>query len=316
MTTRNPKRVVNGVLLFDKPFGVSSNRALQVVRRIYGAAKAGHTGTLDPRATGLLVVLLGEATKFAGVLLGADKGYAATVRLGETTSTGDGEGEILSSCVPDASAESVARVVASFVGEIDQVPPLYSALKKDGKPYYAYARAGQDVERRARKVVIHRLNVRSFDGRDIELDAQVGSGTYLRTLAEDIGVRLECGGHLAALRRTQVGPFRLADACSQEDLEKMGPDALRGALRPVDELLGGLPRVDLDAPETRRFSQGQAVDLSPGVAPADAGGEWRVYGPDRTFLGRGRGVAGRLHPDRLIATSEGQREADPPCGTP
>lgn len=312
MPSRNPKRDVNGVLLLDKPLGVSSNRALQMVRRLYGAAKAGHTGTLDPRATGLLVVLLGEATKFSATLLGADKAYDATVRLGVTTSTGDAEGEILSIRDPDASAAAVAKAVASFVGEIDQVPPLYSALKKDGKPYYAYARAGREVARRARKVVVHRLEVRSFDGRNIELEAHVGTGTYLRTLAEDIGARIGCGGHLAALRRTQVGPFRLVDAVTLEELELMGPDALIGSLRPVDALLAGLPQIHLDSAASLRFTQGQAVERPAG----DATGNVCVYGPERRFLGRGRVAQGWLHPDRLVAAIVSRKESEPPCGTP
>jgi len=228
MTPRKTWRVVNGVLLLDKPPGVSSNRALQSVRRLFGAAKAGHTGTLDPCATGLLVVLFGEATKFAGALLGADKIYDATVRLGVTTTTGDAEGEVLSTCDPDVSRGAVDRVVASFVGEIDQVPPRHSALKKDGKPYYAYARAGQEIERLPRKIAVHRLDVRTFDGWIVELEAHVGTGTYVRTLAEDIGAKLGCGGHLAALRRTQVGSFRLADALiGNRDVDIWRRDARR-----------------------------------------------------------------------------------------
>jgi tRNA pseudouridine55 synthase len=311
MKPRQTTRAVNGLLLFDKPAGVSSNRALQAARRLYGAAKAGHAGTLDPRATGLLVLLLGEATKFATGLLGADKTYAATVRLGVTTSTGDTEGQVLTTRDPEVSPAEVERVVASFVGEIEQVPPLYSALKKDGKPYYAYARAGQDIERRARNVVVHRLSVRSFDGRDIRLEADVGSGTYLRTLAEDIGGRLGCGGHLAELRRTRVGPFSLTGAHTLADLEAMAPEALIGALRPVDELLGDLPETVLDPAASRRFTLGQAVELR----EADARGPLRVYDTSRTFLGRGCVAAGWLHPDRLLATSTAPRQPDPPCGT-
>lgn len=316
MTPRNAKRAVDGVLLLDKPIDLSSNRALQAVRRLYGAAKAGHTGTLDPRATGLLVVVLGEATKFAGALLGADKAYDATVQLGVTTSTGDGEGEVLSVRDPDVSPAALGRAVASFVGEIDQVPPLYSALKKDGKPYYAYARAGQQVARSARKVVVHALTVRSFDGRSIALEAHVGTGTYLRALAEDIGARLGCGGHLAALRRTQVGPFRLADAFRLADLEAMGPEALTESLRPVDELLQGLPRINLDATASLRFTHGQAVELPPRGNSGEIRGDVRVYGADGTFFGRGRAVDGWLHPDRLVAAITSRQEPDASCGTP
>jgi tRNA pseudouridine55 synthase len=312
MTPRKAWRVVNGVLLLDKPPGVSSNRALQSARRLFGAAKAGHTGTLDPCATGLLVVLFGEATKFSGALLGADKFYDATVCLGVTTSTGDAEGEVLSTREPDVSREAVDRVVASFVGEIDQVPPRHSALKRDGKPYYAYARAGQEIERRPRKVAVHRLDVRSFDGRTVELEAHVGTGTYVRTLAEDIGAQLGCGGHLAALRRTQVGTFRLADALTPADLEAMSPDDLIGSLRAMDELLDGLPRIELSHSASLRFTQGQAVEH----AMSDIQGHVRVYGPDGAFLGRGRATDGRLHPDRLVAGLAGRKESDPPCGTP
>jgi len=314
MTPRNsePKRAVDGVLLLDKPMGMSSNRALQAVRRRYRAAKAGHTGTLDPLATGLLVVLLGEATKYSAALLGADKTYDAVVRLGVTTTTGDAEGEILTSSEPDVSPAIVDRVVASFVGEIDQVPPLYSALKKEGKPYYAYARAGEALERRARKIIVHRLCVKSFDGRNIELEAHVGTGTYLRTLAEDIGVRLGCGGHLAALRRTQVGPFQLAEAVTLAQFDVMGDDALMAALRPVDSLLESLPQVDLPEAATGRFLQGQAVVLP----AADPTGLYRVYGPGGTFLGRGRAAEGLLYPDRLLAGIAPREDGDPPCGTP
>jgi tRNA pseudouridine55 synthase len=312
MTPRIAKRAVDGVLLLDKPEGASSNRALQLARRMYRAAKAGHTGTLDPRATGLLVALFGEATKFASALLGADKAYEASVRLGVITSTGDAEGEVRSVCEPNVPISAVKEAVASFVGEIEQVPPLYSALKKDGKPYYAYARSGRDVERRPRKVVIHRLQVRSFDGRIVEIDADVGSGTYLRTLAEDLGARLGCGAHLAALRRTRVGPFRLADALTLAELEAMGPEALLAALRPLDQLLGDLPRVDLEASSAQRFAQGQVVELP---AP-DAHGTVRVYGPGHTFLGRGRTVHDALHPDRLLAAAAPAKESDAPCRTP
>jgi len=314
MTPRNSevKRAVDGVLLLDKPLGVSSNRALQAVRRRYRAAKAGHTGTLDPLATGLLVVLFGEATKFSATLLGADKTYDATVGLGVTTTTGDAEGEILTRREPDVSAAMVHEVVASFVGEIDQVPPLYSALKKDGEPYYAYARTGRDVERRARKVLVHRLHVRSFDGRSIELEAHVGTGTYLRTLAEDIGARLGCGGFLAALRRTRIGPFQLANAVTLAELEVMRDDALMGALRPVDTLLDSLPQIDLADAASSRFLQGQAV-AHPAAGPS---GLLRVYGPGGVFLGRGRAAEGMLHPDRLLAGIARRKDRDPPCGTP
>jgi tRNA pseudouridine55 synthase len=299
MTARSPRRAVDGVLLLDKPLGMSSNRALQLARRRYGAAKAGHTGTLDPLATGLLVVLFGEATKFAAALLGGDKTYEATVRLGVTTSTGDAEGEVLSRREPDVSRAQLDRAVGAFVGELDQVPPRYSALKKDGRPYYAYARAGQEVERRPRKVIVYGLSVQAFDGHDFRLEAHVGTGTYLRTLAEDIGTRLGCGAHLAALRRTAVGPFRVGDAVGLPELERLEAPELQRVLRPVDALLGNLPQVVLDAASSNRFVQGQPIAL----AARDAEGDVRVYGPEGRFIGRGHAADGWLRPGRVLATA-------------
>lgn len=289
---------VNGVLLLDKPLGVTSNRALQTARRLVSAQKAGHTGTLDPMASGLLPVMFGEATKFSADLLDADKSYRATVRLGVTTTTGDAEGEIIERRAVDIAPGAVELALERFTGAIEQVPPMHSALKRDGRPLYELARAGVEVERAARTVRIHRLELIEQAAGTLVLDVDCSKGTYVRVLAEDIGRALGCGAHLAALRRTRVGPLTLAGAVELQALEGMDLEARRACLRPVDELLGTLPSVALDAELTQRFRQGQrlAIDAQP------KGGRVRVYGADRTLLGTATvnewGVVG---PERLIS---------------
>ena len=289
---------VNGVLLLDKPVGITSNRALQTARRLLNARKAGHTGTLDPMASGLLPVMLGEATKFSADLLDADKSYRATVRLGVTTTTGDAEGEVVQRHAVDVEAGAVERALARFTGEIEQVPPMHSALKREGRPLYELAREGIEVERAARAVRIHGLRLIDHAGDTLVLDVECSKGTYVRVLAEDIGKALGCGAHLAALRRTRVGPLAIDDAVELAALEGMGLDVRRSCLRPVDELLATLPSVALDAALTERFRQGQrlAMDAQP------RGGRVRVYGADNTLLGTATvnewGVVG---PERLIS---------------
>src|SRR4051812_47701901 len=204
-----PARDVDGVLLLDKPSGISSNAALQSARRLFAARRAGHTGTLDPMATGLLVLCFGEATKFSGALLDADKAYAARVRLGARTSTGDAEGEVIERREVRAGPAQIEAALARFRGGIEQVPPMHSAIKHLGRPLYAYARKGETVERSARRVVIRELVLEGMSGEEIDLRVACSKGTYIRTLAEDIGEALGCGGHLSALRRTAVGPFPL-----------------------------------------------------------------------------------------------------------
>jgi tRNA pseudouridine55 synthase len=289
---------VNGVLLLDKPVGVTSNRALQTARRLLNAQKAGHTGTLDPMASGLLPVMLGEATKFSADLLDADKSYRATVRLGATTTTGDAEGEVVERRPVQLVPGAVDAALARFTGAIDQVPPMHSALKRDGRPLYALAREGIEVERAARPVEIRRLALVEQGAATLVLDVDCSKGTYVRVLAEDIGKALGCGAHLAALRRTRVGPLSLDRAVGIEALEGMTPEARRACLLPVDELLNSLASVTLDADLTQRFLQGQrlAIDAEP------RGGRVRVYGADNTLLGTAtvneRGVVG---PERLIS---------------
>jgi tRNA pseudouridine55 synthase len=299
------RRDVHGVLLLDKPAGISSNHAVQAVKRLYRAARVGHTGTLDPLATGLLVVALGEATKFSAGLLDADKGYDATILLGVTTSTGDAEGEVVATCAPTVSRADVERAVPGFVGEIEQVPPMHSALKKDGRPLYAYARAGVTVARPPRRVRVHALDIVEFDGRELRLRARVGKGTYVRTLAEDIGQALGCGAHLAALRRTHVGSFVLEDAVTLAALEETPASDRDRLLRPVDAMLGDLPGAVLGAEAAGLFTHGQTVELTGEPGPV------RVYGPGRAFLGLGERIGDRLRPERLMATGT-DRAA---CGT-
>lgn len=287
---RPPRRKVDGVLLLDKPGGMTSNAALQKARSLLNAAKAGHTGTLDPMATGLLPLCFGEATKFAGTLLAAGKRYEAVIRLGARTDTGDAEGQVLERRPVAVTRDQVDDVLARFVGDIMQIPPMHSALKRDGRPLYEYARKGIEVERQPRPVTIYSLDLLSFSGAALKVAVDCSKGTYIRTLAQDIGEALGCGGHLEALRRTRIGPLSLESAVTLEALEVLAPGARDALLQPPDALLDGLPRADLDAMAAERFGHGQPV--------ADASGQGeglvRVYAGGR-FLG-----LGRRQPDRII----------------
>lgn len=299
---RPPRRVVDGVLLLDKPQGLSSNTALQTARRLLNAAKAGHTGTLDPMATGLLPLTFGEATKFSQMLLDADKTYEAQVRLGIETDTGDAEGEVLASHPVAVERAALEAVLSRFRGEIDQVPPMHSALKRDGKPLYEYARAGIELERPARRVSIHALELLAFDGERFSMRVACSKGTYVRSLAMDIGAALGCGAHLSALRRTRIGPFDVADAVTLERLEAVDEAGRDRLLAPADALVGHFAAVTLDAESAAALLQGRVV------RPAPAGPEGtpvRVYGP-QGFLGLAAWQEdGGLAPRRLIATSSG-----------
>jgi tRNA pseudouridine55 synthase len=291
-------RDLDGVLLLDKPAGVTSHTALRLAQRLYGAAKAGHTGTLDPLATGLLPACFGEATKFSHVLLDADKTYHARVKLGVTTTTGDLEGEVTGRAPAAVARDEVEAVIARFVGEIMQVPPMYSAIKKDGQPLYRLARAGQELPRTPRKVVVRELVLLGIAADELELTVTCSKGTYIRVLAEDIGRQLGCGACLSALRRTAVGTFRLEGAVTLAQLEALAPADRDALLLPPDALLSALPRLDLDADQARRIASGQALD---GVGAPDRG-LMRVYGPDHRFLGLVEATAlGRVVPRRLRA---------------
>ena len=295
------RRAVDGVLLLDKPTGITSNAAIQQVKRLFSAAKAGHVGTLDPLASGLLPVCLGEATKFSTDAFSADKSYEAEVLLGVTTTTGDREGEVITRKPVDVTREELIAVLATFTGVQAQTPPMYSALKRDGKPLYAYARAGLTVERAPRSITIHGITLLDFSGDRFTIDVNCTKGTYIRVLAEDIGAALGCGATLAGLRRTQVGSFGLADAVTLAELEHL-PEARRTeSLMPVDSLTDDLPALELEAGAMTRILQGQDARID---IRDDISGLVRLYGPDRRFLGLGElDVNGRLLPKRLVATS-------------
>ena len=305
MGRRRRGRPVSGILILDKPAGVSSNQALQRAKRLYGADKAGHTGSLDPLATGVLPLCFGEATKFSQFLLDADKAYQSTFVLGVATSTGDAEGDVLESRDASALTESaVAASLAAFRGEIEQVPSMYSAVKQDGQPLYKLARRGLEVERKVRKVVIKRLELHAFRGGErpeIDIQLQCSKGTYVRSLAEDLGRALGCGAHVSVLRRTQAGPFTSGDSVTLAMLEAMqssaqlaGMDAL---LLPADSALGALPLVRLSESGGFYMRRGQPVRVP--NAPCD--GMVRVALESGEFLGVGEILDdGRVAPRRLI----------------
>jgi tRNA pseudouridine55 synthase len=296
---RPPRRKVDGVLLLDKPTGMTSNAALQKARWLFNAAKAGHTGTLDPLATGLLPLCFGEATKFAGELLDADKAYRATVRLGIVTDTADAEGCVLATRPVTVGEAEVRSLLARFTGTQQQVPPMHSALKRDGTPLYELARQGIEVERAPREVTIHALEFLGWRGDGFELDVSCSKGTYVRTLAADIGIALGCGAHLAALRRTRVGTLDIAAAVTLEQIEARAVEDRDGLLMPADTLLGDLPQVQLTAAEAARMLHGQPVRWE--GLPAS---RCRVSGPEG-FIGLGEFSAdGWLQPKRLIASAQ------------
>lgn len=298
---RPPRRRVDGVLLLDKPLGMTSNAALQKARWLFNAAKAGHTGTLDPLATGLLPLCFGEATKFAGGLLDADKTYEARVQLGVTTTTADAEGEVLERREVALTAPQLEAMLARFVGAIEQLPPMYSALKRDGRALYEYARAGVEVERTPRQVTIHLLELLDWQGTQFSMRVRCSKGTYIRTLAEDIGAALGCGAHLAALRRTQIADLDLAPAVTLEELEALPATARDALLAPVDTLVSQWPEIELSAAERSRLMQGQCVRPTalPENSPADMSVWWRAYHQGQ-FLGLCALQDGQLHPRRLM----------------
>lgn len=302
---------IHGVLLLDKPPGLSSNVALQRVRRLFGWAKAGHTGTLDPLATGLLPVCLGEATKFSHTLLEADKTYEATLRFGHTSSTGDAEGDIQATGGRLPTPDTIKSTLTAFLGSQRQIPPMHSALKRDGRPLYEYARAGEDVEREAREITIRTIELTGAQSPDTaSLEVRCSKGTYIRVLAEDIGKSLGCGAYLVALRRTGIADLDIADALTLERLESLDPEARPGHLLPMDRLLQALPERHLDLETSRRLSHGLTTGAE-GASP----GLLRLYDPTGRFLGLGEARAdGTLVPRRMVAESGtcAKEPADPP----
>ena len=309
---RVPRRAVHGVLLLDKPLGLSSNDALQKAKRLYRAEKAGHTGTLDPLATGLLPLCFGAATKFSQISLDADKRYLATLKLGVTTTTADAEGDVLVTRGVNVCRAQMELACARFTGPISQVPPMHSALKRDGKPLYEYARAGIELEREPRHITIHSIAI--VDGQDDvwTLDVRCSKGTYIRTLAEDIGEALGCGAHLSGLRRTGSGPLNVEAALTLEQLIAMTEPERDAALAAADMLLADWPVVRLGDEDAGRFLSGvrRRVPLL-----ADAS-QVRVYGPQtKAFLGSGHITAGELISTRLLSPLEVQGLLSTPFST-
>lgn len=300
---RLPRRAVHGVLLLDKPLGWTSNDLLQKVKNLLRAEKAGHTGTLDPLATGLLPLCFGAATKFSQVSLEADKTYRATLRLGQRTEGGDREGEVIEERPVSCNRSQVESACAAFTGAISQMPPMHSALKVRGKALYEYARAGQEVERQPRQVLIHRIDILAWDPvrpEELTIDVCCSKGTYIRTLAEDIGAALGCGAHLAALQRSASGPLRLSDAIGLDALMAMNDDERLACVQPPDILLGDRPAVTLGAHDAARFLAGMRRRGNWPDQPA-----LRVYGPDgRSLLGSAHVQGGELIADRLLSPAE------------
>jgi tRNA pseudouridine55 synthase len=297
--TKPVKRKVDGVLLLDKPVGLSSNIALQKAKRLYRAEKAGHTGTLDPFATGLLPLCLGEATKFSQFLLDADKEYLAEVKFGVRTSSGDPEGDVIAERPVCLGRSDVQAALAGFMGEIEQVPPMHSALKHGGRPLYEYARKGIEIERKARRVVVHALEIISFSGDVCTLRLHSGKGFYVRALADDLGEVLGCGAHLQALRRTGAGPFRIEQAQTLEGLAELDEAARDSRLMPADIMVEALTPLPLDLEAAWQICHGQPIWLP----KLSVGQQYRLYAPDGRFLGVGEvNQDGKVAPRRLVVT--------------
>jgi tRNA pseudouridine55 synthase len=297
MQTKRIKRAVHGVLLLDKPYGFSSNQALQKVKWLYQAQKAGHTGTLDPLATGVLPICFGEATKFAQHLTDESKTYVATVKFGVSTTTGDKEGEVVSEVACQVSHADITHVLPQFMGEITQVPPMYSALKVNGKPLYEYARDGVELERQPRQVTIHALRVLACEENSADIEVCCSKGTYIRTLGEDIGKALNVGAHLTALRRTATATYQIAETITIEALEQMSMEQRDALLLPVDTAIERLPKIALHEDAAYYFKQGNPVWLS-GAIPA---GDLRIYSTAGLFLGIGQQQRdGRIAPKRVV----------------
>lgn len=315
MSVKREREAINGVLLLNKPVGLSSNTALVQAKRLLNAKKAGHTGTLDPFASGLLPLCFGEATKFAHDLLEADKTYKTVVHLGVITETGDTEGAVIETLPVAITPNQIEAVLAQFRGEIAQVPPMYSALKRDGKPLYEYARKGVTLEREARHVIIHALELLDYTAPFLRLRVTCSKGTYIRVLGEDIGRTLGCGAHLNALSRTQISRFQLADAVNLDDLHQLPQQQRLHLLKPVDTLLSDCAAIHLPDELAERFLHGQRLSL-PKEATAEAAsllqplptelGRLRVYRlSDGKLLGSGLLQANQvLAPERLIATND------------
>ena len=310
---KGPRRTLHGVLLLDKPLGWTSNDALQKTKGMLRAEKGGHTGTLDPLATGLLPLCFGAATKFSQASLDADKRYLATLKLGQRTSTGDGEGAVTEERAVQTDMADIVAACRQFTGAIDQIPPMHSALKHEGKALYDYARAGIEIDRPARRITIHAIDIVRWHGAELVLDVRCSKGTYIRTLAEDIGAALGCGAHLSGLRRTGSGALNVEQAITMEALAALTESQRDALLLPPDVLVAAWPDVHLPDDEAGRFLCGLRRRVTLADAPAV-----RVYrqppmAPDdgltvkpRAFLGTAHITAGELIADRLLSPLEVQ----------
>ena len=301
MGRRHKGRNVSGIVLLDKPLGITSNKALQIVKRLYNAAKAGHTGSLDPLATGLLPLCLGEATKVSGFLLDADKSYLATLKLGVKTFSADAEGDVVETRpVENYSEIQINDAIAKFLGDIEQVPPMHSALKVDGQPLYKLAHQGIVVERKPRSVHIFNIEVLHYEDDELDIAVECSKGTYIRTLAEDIGEALGCGAHLSALRRTSSGPFDLEDSITIDELEnlaELGFEEIDNCLIPAEDALDDWDSVELTEDAAFYLCRGQAVQIP--NAPTE--GLVRLFSEEKGFLGIGEILDdGRVKPHRLF----------------
>jgi len=301
-------RPISGILILDKPQGFTSNQALQVVKHLYGAAKAGHTGSLDPLATGVLPICFGEATKFTQFLLEADKSYRSTFRFGVATNTGDSDGEVIAECSAAAlTAAAVEAALVNFRGQIEQVPSMFSALKHKGEPLYKLARQGLEVERQARPVTIHEFTLFAFrPGEQAEADVEIhcSKGTYVRTLAEDLGAVLGVGAHVVALQRSAAGPFSASDGTTLEQLEALRGEhsALDARLKPIDSAVSDLAAITVVESAAWHFVRGQSVLVTGLYQQAEEGDIVRVFRADGGFLGVGEVLDdGQIKPRRVVA---------------
>ena len=308
MSRRGRKgRNISGILLLDKPAGITSNTALQIVKRLFDACKAGHTGSLDPLATGVLPLCFGEATKFSQFLLDADKRYQATFQLGVITDSGDSDGKALETRpVPEISDAKLENVLEKYRGEISQVPSMFSALKVNGQPLYKFARQGIEIERKSRQVTIHELDVLERQQDKIKVDVHCTKGTYVRTLAEDIGLELGCGAHVVELRRLAAGPYTVDESVSMEELEALAEDKaqLDVKLQPVSSVVQDWPQVELTEITASYIRQGQPVQ----IANAPTEGWVSIFSEsddtDEEFIGIGEVTDdGRIAPRRLVVTN-------------
>lgn len=302
---KNNGRKINGILILDKPIGLTSNAALQRVKRLFGAAKAGHTGSLDPLASGVLPLCFGEATKFSQFLLDADKGYQVTIKLGVRTDSSDAEGEIVAiKSTAHVTEEQIRKQLKTFEGETDQIPSMFSAIKHNGQPLYKLARQGIEVERAARRIRIDHIELVSFKGRELKLDIACSKGTYIRTIADDLGEQLGCGGHVIELRRSKAGPYNLGDSITLGALEELisngGHEALDQRLLPLSSCVVDFPELQLTESNAYYLRQGQAVQ----IANIPTEGWVQIHQQDGEFIGVGEILDdGRVAPRRLVVNS-------------